>query len=199
LTINEAVELSGIAMDVFYEKYIHGGIISTQVEDGVRRIELSEFIRVFPNARLETNKLDEDIFVDNQLKQLKIDNLEHQIAHLQRQLDKQLEDYHWLRDKFDNTTLLLEQKMDTSEVDKYKQEIRQLSQLAMQWEKKYNTLLAANELKALLKENRDLKQKLDGQANEQSVAKVKLPSQVNHITQSNEIIKPKRRKIFGIF
>jgi hypothetical protein len=175
LSIDEAIELSGIPSAIFNEKYLQGGVISVKVEDGKKTIEVSEFLRVFPHAKIEKNKSHADIAIDNQLKQMKIENLEYQVANLQRQLEKHSEEYEWLRSKFDNTTLLLEQKLDTSEIDKYKQEIRQLTHQAMQWEKKYNTLLAANELKSLLKENMELKQKLESSAPKAQPTKVANP------------------------
>jgi len=132
-------------------------------------------------------------------------------------LDKQFDEYDWLRTKFDNTTLLLEQKLDTSELDKYKQEIRQLNQQAVQWEKKYNTLLAANELKTLLKENSELKQQMEANAKE-LIASTKAEQQqllqqqhsMSTVTAVKAVISPtetpeklvdakKRRKVFGIF
>ena len=132
LTIAEAIDLSGISKEEFNSKYIDGGIISVRVENGERSIELSEFLRVFPSVRVAKTATHPDPMVELQLKQLKIENLEYQIASLQRQLERQNDEYEWLRGKFDNTTLLLEQKLDTSELDRYKQEIRQLSQQAMQ-------------------------------------------------------------------
>lgn len=229
LSIEEATELSGIPSAIFNEKYLNGGIISVRVEDGKKTIEMSEFLRVFPNAKIEKNKSHSDITIDNQLKQMKIENLEYQVASLQRQLEKHGEEYEWLRSKFDNTTLLLEQKLDNSEVDKYKQEIRQLTHQAMQWEKKYNTLLAANELKSLLKENMELKQKLESSAPPAPAAAPVKPAQpvqpspqiaspavppqtilpqqtippqqqpTNQYEAPKAQQKPRRRKIFGIF
>jgi hypothetical protein len=223
LSIEEATELSGIPSTIFNEKYLNGGIISVRVEDGKKTIEMSEFLRVFPNAKIEKDKSHADIVIDNQLKQMKIENLEYQVANLQRQLEKHGEDYNWLRGKFDNTTLLLEQKLDSSEVDKYKQEIRQLTHQAMQWEKKYNTLLAANELKNLLKENMELKHKLESSAPPAAVKPIQplpqpvsspvvppqtilpqqtIPPQQQPTNQSDTIKaqqKPRRRKIFGLF
>lgn len=239
LTIDEASELSGLERENFIRDYIETGVVSIKVEDGVKSIELSEFLRVFPNAK--SKKVDSiDPEIDLLLKQQKIENLEYQLVQLKRQLEKQDEDYSWLRNKFDSTTLLLEQKLDTSELDKHKQEIKKLSEESIQWEKKYNTLLAANELKTLLKENKELKEKLESLnsklpttkinnvANTNSGEKISTQAVVSpnlsHPTQQNKIatggstqfshtegqfrhpgeqpstaIKPKRRKIFGIF
>lgn len=163
LSIEEAIELSEIEADDFRENYIEAGKISVQVNNGLKQIELSEFYRVFPQRQHIQRKYNQNLELELELKELKIENLEYQVVNLQRQLDKQNEEYNWLRGKFDNTTLLLEQKLDTSEVDKYKQEIRLLSHQAIQWEKKYNTLLAANELKTLVRENRELKEQLQVQ------------------------------------
>lgn len=160
LSIEEAIEKSGINPQDFEKNYVETGIISTQVNDGIKQIELSEFFRVFPQQKINSYNSEHKLELELALKDLKIENLEYQVANLQRQLVKQDDEYNWLRSKFDNTTLLLEQKLDTSEVDKYKQEIRLLSHQAIQWEKKYNTLLAATELKALSRENRELKEQL---------------------------------------
>ena len=74
-----------------------------------RKLSRCRFCGCFPNAKIEKNKSHSDITIDNQLKQMKIENLEYQVANLQRQLEKHGEEYEWLRSKFDNTTLLLEQ------------------------------------------------------------------------------------------
>lgn len=214
LSIEEAIAISGIPAAEFYSRYIDGGLISIQVEDGTKRVEVSEFLRVFPHAQLKPKANAQELEVENILHKQKIENLERQVAQLQRQLDKQFDEYDWLRTKFDNTTLLLEQKLDTSELDKYKQEIRQLNQQAIQWEKKYNTLLAANELKTLLRENRELKQQMEANAKE-LIASAKAEQQAmqqqaqeennqKHLktvaNQAPEVpVAKKRRKIFGIF
>lgn len=221
LSLEEAIQFSEVAAADFYQKYIEAGVISVQVENGVKRIELSEFLRVFPYASLKAKATPQELEVETILQKQKIEGLERQIAQLQRQLDKQFDEYDWLRTKFDNTTLLLEQKLDTSELDKYKQEIRQLSQHALQWEKKYNTLLAANELKTLLKENRELKQQMEANAREtiaavraeqqlfseqapaavrtQTTQQVAQPRQQAVASQNPNPASPKRRKLFGIF
>lgn len=245
LSIDEAASMSGLSEEAFVQQYIDSGVISIKVEDGIKSIELSEFLRVFPNAKAKTiNSGNSE--TELALKQQKIENLEYQVVQLQRQLEKQSEDYSWLRNKFDSTTLLLEQKLDTSELDKHKQEIKKLSEESIQWEKKYNTLLAANELKTLLKENRELKEKLES-LNKATPTKItsaprsepvvqpatinssaatpvnnSLQSSSTQIKSSNPVmptsnsenqyrhqtstlerqsepIKPKRRKIFGIF
>ena len=211
LSLEEAIGFSGVSSDDFYRRYIDGGLISYQVEDGIKRIELSEFMRVFPHASLKPKASSVELEVENALQKQKIESLERQIAQFQRQLDKQFDEYDWLRTKFDNTTLLLEQKLDTSELDKYKQEIRHLTQQAIQWEKKYNTLLAANELKTLLRENRELKQQMEANA-KQVIAEVRV-EQAQHNIETKGVIseaeqklnaignstKLSRRKIFGIF
>lgn len=160
LSIEDAIQRSGVQAEDFEQNYIETGKISIQVNDGIKQIELSEFFRVFPQSQNSWHDSNQNLELELALKNLKIENLEYQVANLQRQLGKQDDEYNWLRNKFDNTTLLLEQKLDTSEVDKYKQEIRLLSHQAIQWEKKYNTLLAATELKSLSRENRELKEQL---------------------------------------
>lgn len=173
LSIEDAIERSGIQAEDFEQNYIESGKISVQVNDGVKQIELSEFFRVFPLSKNTPNKPNQNLELELALKNLKIENLEYQVANLQRQLGKQDDEYNWLRSKFDNTTLLLEQKLDTSEVDKYKQEIRLLSHQAIQWEKKYNTLLAATELKVLSRENRELKEQILKAQSVQAEAEIK--------------------------
>lgn len=234
LSLNEAQELANIDEGVFLNKYVNGGILSVTIVDDERRVELSEFFRVFPHARRERKVISsESGELELQLSQMKVENLEYKIASLERQLEKQTDEHNWLRSKFDNTTMLLEQKLDTSEVDKYKQEIHQLSHQAIQWEKKYNTLLAANELKTLLRENRELKEQINAKPPTPVVPENKPPEQDQlkaEIEQFKSLkmeiatlqqqllaqqaaniaekstpaevaseVKPKRRKIFGIF
>lgn len=209
LSIEEAIELSEIEADDFRENYIEAGKISVQVNNGLKQIELSEFYRVFPQKQIQ-RKHNKNLELELELKELKIENLEYQVVNLQRQLDKQSEEYNWLRGKFDNTTLLLEQKLDTSEVDKYKQEIRLLSHQAIQWEKKYNTLLAANELKTLVRENRELKEQLQVQIkpspseltptipNQMSAEQIKLSAEVLHLEELKaEILRLQQLTVSG--
>ena len=210
LSIEEAIELSEIEADDFRENYIEAGKISVQVNNGLKQIELSEFYRVFPQRQHIQRKYNQNLELELELKELKIENLEYQVVNLQRQLDKQNEEYNWLRGKFDNTTLLLEQKLDTSEVDKYKQEIRLLSHQAIQWEKKYNTLLAANELKTLVRENRELKEQLQVQikpsqselapttSNQMSVEQIKLSAELLRLEElKSEIIRLQQEAVSG--
>lgn len=178
LSLNEAQELANIDEGVFLNKYVNGGILSVTIVDDERKVELSEFFRVFPHARKEKKVISsENSELELQLSQMKVENLEYKIASLERQLEKQTDEHNWLRSKFDNTTMLLEQKLDTSEVDKYKQEIHHLSHQAIQWEKKYNTLLAANELKTLLRENRELKEQISAKPQAPVVPEHKQPEQ----------------------
>ena len=210
LSIEEAIELSEIEADDFRENYIEAGKISVQVNNGLKQIELSEFYRVFPQRQHIQRKYNQNLELELELKELKIENLEYQVVNLQRQLDKQNEEYNWLRGKFDNTTLLLEQKLDTSEVDKYKQEIRLLSHQAIQWEKKYNTLLAANELKTLVRENRELKEQLQVQikpsqselapttSNQMSVEQIKLSAELLRLEElKSEILRLQQAAVSG--
>jgi len=183
LTIDEAVNLSGLSKETFVDQYIERGVISVKVEDGVKTVELSEFLRVFPDAKASRKNFDNDIQVEVLLKQQKIENLEYQVVQLQRQLEKQTEDYNWLRNKFDSTTLLLEQKLDTSELDQHKQEIKKLGEQSIQWEKKYNTLLAASELKTLIKENKELKEKLESLAHKVAAVKTTTKTDNSSVTQ----------------
>lgn len=185
LSIEDAIKSSGIQAEDFEQNYIETGKISIQVNDGIRQIELSEFFRVFPQLQSTWHDANRNLELELALKNLKIENLEYQVANLQRQLGKQDDEYNWLRNKFDNTTLLLEQKLDTSEVDKYKQEIRILSHQAIQWEKKYNTLLAATELKSLSRENRELKEQLL-QAQSPKVENVPSPVLKNSMQDNSE-------------
>jgi predicted nucleic acid-binding Zn-ribbon protein len=160
LSLSEASKIVGCSEEQLKQQFIDSGILSAHVNAGEITIERSELSRVFPEARLAKPDESVNYELELQLKQLQIENLEYKVASLERQLLKQAEEYAWLRGKFDNTALLLEQKLDTSEVDQYKQEIRTLAQQALQWEKKYNMLLAANEVKSLVRENRELKEQL---------------------------------------
>ena len=219
LAINEAIELSGVREEIFHEKYLNNGQISVIVENGNKHIEISEFLRVFPDAKMRLYKLKNQVApeLDLQLKQMKIEYLEYRVSQLERQLEKQIAEYDWLRHKFDNSTLLLEQKMDNSELDKYKQEVRQLNQQIIAWEKKYNALVTADEFKSLLNENNLLKQQLQEATvrPDEPAEKTENLSVADDISLDSPIltsediskddialipeVKSNRRKLFGLF
>jgi ACT domain-containing protein len=58
VSISEAIRLVGISRSQFYTKYINEGIISVQLENDKKFIDISELIRVFGNVQLVNVKPD---------------------------------------------------------------------------------------------------------------------------------------------
>jgi hypothetical protein len=55
VSISEAIRMAGVSRSHFYNKYINKGLISVQVEDDKKLIDVSELIRVFGNIQIENN------------------------------------------------------------------------------------------------------------------------------------------------
>ncbi len=55
VSISEAIRMAGVSRSHFYNKYINKGLISVQVEDDKKLIEISELIRVFGNIQVENS------------------------------------------------------------------------------------------------------------------------------------------------
>lgn len=53
VSISEAIRMAGISRSHFYNKYINKGLISVQVEDDKKLIDVSELIRVFGDIHVE--------------------------------------------------------------------------------------------------------------------------------------------------
>lgn len=53
VSISEAIRMAGVSRSHFYNKYINKGLISVQIEDDKKLIDVSELIRVFGNIHVE--------------------------------------------------------------------------------------------------------------------------------------------------
>ena len=53
VSISEAIRMTGVSRSHFYNKYINRGLISVQVQDDKKLIDVSELIRVFGNIHVE--------------------------------------------------------------------------------------------------------------------------------------------------
>lgn len=55
VSISEAIRMTGVSRSHFYNKYINKGLISVQIEDDKKLIDISELIRVFGNIQVENS------------------------------------------------------------------------------------------------------------------------------------------------
>jgi hypothetical protein len=55
VSISEAIRMAGVSRSHFYNKYINKGLISVQVEDDKKLIDVSELIRVFGGIHVENS------------------------------------------------------------------------------------------------------------------------------------------------
>lgn len=55
VSISEAIRMAGVSRSHFYNKYINKGLISVQVEDDKKLIDVSELIRVFGDIHVENS------------------------------------------------------------------------------------------------------------------------------------------------
>jgi hypothetical protein len=55
VSISEAIRMAGVSRSHFYNKYINKGLISVQVEEDKKLIDVSELIRVFGDIRVENS------------------------------------------------------------------------------------------------------------------------------------------------
>lgn len=107
VSITEASKLVKISRATMYKKYINTGIISVELVNGVKQIDVSELIRVFGvihevDSQVDTAKTDVDSKKDNQKDKI--------IALLESQLYEAKEREKWLMLQLEKTTHLLENK-----------------------------------------------------------------------------------------
>lgn len=107
VSITEASKLVKISRTTMYKKYINTGIISVELVNGVKQIDVSELIRVFGvihevDSQVYTDKTDVDSEKDNQKDKI--------IALLESQLYEAKEREKWLMLQLEKTTHLLENK-----------------------------------------------------------------------------------------
>ena len=96
LTIVQAAELAGVSRPTLY-KYINDGTLSVVKDGKSKYIELSELLRVFPNASLQSNEQQEV----NNLHALTTD-LKHKdelIQMLKQQLNDKQKDNEFLKEQ----------------------------------------------------------------------------------------------------
>lgn len=55
VSISEAIRMAGVSRSHFYNKYINKGLISVQIEDDKKLIDVSELIRVFGDIHVENS------------------------------------------------------------------------------------------------------------------------------------------------
>lgn len=65
VSISEAIRMTGVSRSHFYNKYINKGLISVQVEDDKKLIDVSELIRVFGNVQVEDTNQEHIRTVEN--------------------------------------------------------------------------------------------------------------------------------------
>lgn len=65
VSISEAIRMAGVSRSHFYNKYINKGLISVQVEDDKKLIDVSELIRVFGNIHVENGSQEHISIVEN--------------------------------------------------------------------------------------------------------------------------------------
>lgn len=65
VSISEAIRMAGVSRSHFYNKYINKGLISVQVENDKKLIEVSELIRVFGNIYVEDTNREQIRTVEN--------------------------------------------------------------------------------------------------------------------------------------
>lgn len=105
VSISEAIRMAGVSRSHFYKKYINKGLISVQVEDDKKLIEISELIRVFGNIQVE-NSTKEQIRTVEDIKNIPdstkiIELLEQQILeYKQREIEAKSRE-EWLQKQID--------------------------------------------------------------------------------------------------
>jgi hypothetical protein len=126
VSISEAIRLVGISRSQFYTKYINKGIISVQLEDDKKVIDISELIRVFGNVQLVNSpkeqlktsdkiiniSTDKDKLIailENQLSEAKIRELEFKDRETQLRRETQ-EREDWFKLQLEKANNLLEDK-----------------------------------------------------------------------------------------
>lgn len=113
VSISEAIRMAGVSRSHFYNKYINKGLISVQVEDDKKLIDVSELIRVFGNIQIENSTKEQIRTVENSINNtIEKDKI---IQLLEKQLQEAKEREEWLKAQFEKTTLLLENKTKKDE------------------------------------------------------------------------------------
>lgn len=102
LTITEAAKLAGISRQYLYKKYINDGIISIFKNGNKSYIDLSEFLRVFPNSSVDINSNDNSLHyltAKDDITTSMIDSKSQIIKILEQQLLESKERETWLQNQ----------------------------------------------------------------------------------------------------
>jgi hypothetical protein len=119
VSISEAIRMTGVSRSHFYNKYINKGLISVQVEDDKKLIDVSELIRVFGNVHVEDANqehiMTNENIIDTSDKTKIIELLEQQLSESkQREIEAKRRE-EWLQKQIDELrhqqNLLLENKV----------------------------------------------------------------------------------------
>ena len=105
VSISEAIRLAGISRSHFYSKYINKDLISIQIENNKKLIDVSELIRVFGEIQLKNNSTEQirtDEYIENTPDKTKIIVLLEQQLHeaKQRETDAKSRET-WLQQQID--------------------------------------------------------------------------------------------------
>ena len=106
VSISEAIRMAGVSRSHFYNKYINKGLLSVQIEDDKKLIDVSELIRVFGNIQPENNIKEQNETTPHTAnthdKDRIIELLEQQI-HDFREREKEAKDREeWLQEQINN-------------------------------------------------------------------------------------------------
>lgn len=88
ISISEAARLAGISRNHLYKKYINEGLLSVTTDNNKPCIDVSELLRVFPNAKMITGDKLHDNTVDNTENTDIIAVLKEQLAYAKEQVNK---------------------------------------------------------------------------------------------------------------
>jgi hypothetical protein len=119
VSISEAIRMTVVSRSHFYNKYINKGLISVQVEDDKKLIDVSELIRVFGNVHVEDANqehiMTNENIIDTSDKTKIIELLEQQLSESkQREIEAKRRE-EWLQKQIDELrhqqNLLLENKV----------------------------------------------------------------------------------------
>lgn len=105
VTISQAAKMAGISRTQLYRGFINKGKISVIRENDKVSIDVSELIRVFPNATIETNENVTDVTIGNLQKTQEqsevVTILKQQLAKAEGQIKEAKEREEWLKQQID--------------------------------------------------------------------------------------------------
>lgn len=105
VTISQAAKMAGISRTQLYRGFINKGKISVIRENDKVCIDVSELIRVFPKATLETDKNVTEVTTGNSQKTQEqsevVTILKQQLAKAEAQIEEAKEREEWLKQQID--------------------------------------------------------------------------------------------------